>query len=136
MNPIFLAVFWLCGYLALILAPLLILLIGPVPAGAGFWWDFSMALGFSGMTIMGIQFILTARFRRACAPFGIDIIYFFHRFLAVIGVTLIFAHVLIIWKTNPAAQKRQPRLQPLAISISDILQNSAESVKTLVLVGE
>ena len=103
MNPILSAVFWLCGYLALILTPLLVLLIGPVPAGAGFWWDFSMALGFSGMTIMGIQFILTARFRRACAPFGIDIIYYFHRFLAVIGVTLIFAHVLIIWKTNPAA---------------------------------
>ena len=103
MNPILSAVFWLCGYLALILTPLLVLLIGPVPAGAGFWWDFSMALGFSGMTIMGIQFILTARFRRACAPFGVDIIYYFHRFLAVIGVTLIFAHVLIIWKTNPAA---------------------------------
>lgn len=62
-----------------------------------------MALGFSGMTIMGIQFILTARFRRACAPFGIDIIYYFHRYLAVVGISFILAHVLIIWKTNSAA---------------------------------
>ena len=103
MNPILLALFWFCGYIVLVLTPLLVLLIGPVPQGAGFWWDFSMALGFSGMTIMGIQFILTARFRRACAPFGIDIIYYFHRFLAVIGVLLIGAHFLIIWIMYPTA---------------------------------
>lgn len=103
MNPVFLAVSWLSGYLALVFAPLLVLLIGPVPAGTGFWWDLSMALGFSGMAIMGMQFILTARFRRACAPFGIDIIYYFHRYLAVIGFTLIVAHFLIIWVENPSA---------------------------------
>ena len=102
MNTLFIAAFWLFGYSALILVPLLVLLLGPLPAGAGFWWDFSMALGFSGLAIMGIQFILTARFRRACAPFGIDIVYYFHRFLAVIGVTLIFVHILIVWVINPA----------------------------------
>jgi predicted ferric reductase len=103
MNPVFSAICWLSGYLLLVLAPLLTLLIGPVPPGAGFWWDFSMALGFAGMALLGLQFLLTARFRRASAPFGIDIIYYFHRFLAVIGFLLIVTHFLIIWIDNPAA---------------------------------
>jgi len=95
--------FWLCGYLVLVLAPLFVLLLGPVPAGSGFWWDFSMALGFTAMAMMGVQFLLTARFRRATAPFGIDIIYFFHRYLALLAITLIILHYLIIRISYPEA---------------------------------
>ena len=95
MNSLLSVVFWLCGYLVLVLAPLFVLLIGPVPTGSGFWWDFSMALGFTAMAMMGIQFLLTARFRSVSAPFGIDIIYFFHRYLALLAITLIFLHYLI-----------------------------------------
>jgi predicted ferric reductase len=74
-----------------------------MPPGSGFWWDFSMALGFSGMAIMGVLFLLTARFRRASAPFGIDIIYYFHRYLALTAFVLIFLHYLIIRINNPEA---------------------------------
>lgn len=95
--------FWLAVYLTLVLSPVLILLIGPVPAGAGFWWDLSVALGFTGMGMMGVQFLLTARLRRATAPYGIDIIYYFHRYLAIIALTLIIAHVVIMVLVNPAA---------------------------------
>lgn len=103
MIPFISAVGWLSSYLALVLAPLFVLLIGPVPPGSGFWWDFSMALGFAGMAMMGVQFFLTARFRRATAPFGIDIIYFFHRYLALMAFALIILHFLIIRINNPAA---------------------------------
>jgi len=103
MTPFYSAVCWVCSYLVLVLAPLFVLLIGPVPPGSGFWWDFSMALGFSGMAIMGVLFLLTARFRRATAPFGIDIIYYFHRYLAVFAFFLIFLHYLIIRINNVEA---------------------------------
>lgn len=99
----FSAVLWLAGYLLLVLAPLLVLLIGPLPPGAGFWWDFSMALGFAAMSMMSVQFLLTARFRRATAPFGIDIIYSFHRYLAVFTWFLIVVHYFIIRFENAAA---------------------------------
>lgn len=59
------AALWISIYLALVLAPLAVLKIGVVPPGSGFWWDFSMAMGFAGMAMMGIQFFLTARFKRA-----------------------------------------------------------------------
>jgi predicted ferric reductase len=86
------AVLWTLIYLLLVAAPLVLLLIGPMPAGAGFWWDFSMGLGFAGMAMMGVQFALTARFRRAAAPFGIDIIYYFHRLAAIVAFGLLLAH--------------------------------------------
>jgi len=69
------AVFWIAVYLGLVLAPLFVLLVGTTETNAGFWWDFAIALGFAGTAMMGVQFMLTARFKRAMAPFGIDIIY-------------------------------------------------------------
>lgn len=90
------AALWISIYLLLVAAPLLVLLTGQVPAGAGLWWDFSMALGFAALAMFGVQFLLTARFRRAAAPFGIDIIYRFHRYAAVIAFGLLAAHFLIL----------------------------------------
>jgi predicted ferric reductase len=55
-----------------------------------------MALGFSGMTMVSVLFLLTARLRHLTAPFGVDIIYYFHRYLALVAITLIFLHYLII----------------------------------------
>lgn len=97
------AVAWVAAYLLLVAAPLVVLLVGALPAGAGFWWDFSMGLGFAGMAMMGVQFALTARFRRAAAPFGIDIVYQFHRYAALIALSLLVAHYLIVRTDSPQA---------------------------------
>lgn len=93
--------FWVGVYLLLILAPLAILLLEPVPAGNGFWWDASLALGFAGTTMMGILFVQTARFHRASAPFGIDIIYYFHRQIALVALVFVLAHPLILLLLDP-----------------------------------
>ncbi|MCJ7499109.1 ferric reductase-like transmembrane domain-containing protein [bacterium] len=94
--------FWILTYLLLIFTPIFILLIGEQPAGKGFWWDLSIALGFAGLTMVGVQFFLTARFHGATAPFGIDIIYYFHRYLAIFAFVLLFAHPVILILENPA----------------------------------
>ena len=52
------ALFWITIYLLIVLAPLVVLNIGEVPPGSGFWWDFSMAMGFAGMAI--VRLILSA----------------------------------------------------------------------------
>lgn len=93
---------WVAVYLLLVAFPLLLLWRGPV-GGNGWAWDFSLALGLGGFAIMGLQFALTARFRRATAPFGIDIIYYFHRWAALSGFGLIAAHYLILKFNYPAA---------------------------------
>ncbi len=91
------AAIWIAIYLMLVSAPLAVLLAGDMPDGKSFLWDFSMALGFAGIAMIGVQFVLTSRFRRASAPFGLDIIYLFHRYLALVSVTLILSHFLILW---------------------------------------
>lgn len=96
------AAFWIAAYLALVLTPLFVLLVGTTDTNAGFWWDFAIALGFAGTSMMGVQFLLTARFKRAMAPFGIDIIYYFHRYIAVVAFGLILAHPAILISDDPA----------------------------------
>lgn len=93
--------FWTTLYLALVLAPQLVLLVGVRPPPGGFWWDVAIALGFAGVSMMGVQFALTARFRRASAPFGIDLVYAFHRWAAVAALVLILAHPVILFVVDP-----------------------------------
>jgi predicted ferric reductase len=93
---LFRGTFWVSAYLFLTVFPLLVLLSGQMPKGGGYGWDFAMALGFGGLAIMGLQSVLTARFRRATAPFGVDIIYYFHRLAALGGFGLILAHSIIL----------------------------------------
>jgi predicted ferric reductase len=80
---------------------LFILLIGPSPKGQGFWTEFSVAIGFAGMAIMGMQFLLTARFRHIAAPYGLDIIYHFHRQISWVAFALVVAHPIIIFWERP-----------------------------------
>lgn len=96
------AVRWLAVYLAAVTLPLFALLPGPA-AGLGFDWDFPMALGYAGLAMLGVQFALTARFRRATAPFGIDIVYYFHRYLAVLALAVIVGHYVLLRLLHPEA---------------------------------
>jgi predicted ferric reductase len=94
---------WVLAYLLLVSFPLLVLLVAPRPPGLGLWWDLALALGFSGLAVMGAQFGLTARFRRAASPFGIDIVYYFHRWMAVAGIGLLLAHWAVFRVSAPEA---------------------------------
>jgi len=113
MAPALAAAFWIAAYLAAVSAPLFVLLAGPTPPGGGFWRDFAMALGFAGLAMMGVQFFLTARFKRATAPFGIDLIYYFHRYLALVALAALAAHYVILRLDDPAQLgSADPRLAP------------------------
>ncbi|RZU01254.1 ferredoxin reductase family protein [Rivibacter subsaxonicus] len=87
---------WSAVYLLFILAPLLALLAGTLPPSRDVWTEFSVALGYSGLAMMGLQFGLTARFRYVTDPWGEDVIYHFHRRVSLIAVGLVVAHPLIL----------------------------------------
>lgn len=92
---------WIGLYLALVLVPLFSLLVVPAPAGSGFWWDLSAAFGFTAAAMMAIMFVLTARFKRVSAPFGIDIIYYFHRQIALVALFFLLAHPACLLLADP-----------------------------------
>jgi len=103
-------VFWIALYLLVILVPVFLMLLQPVPSGRGFWLEFSVALGFVGLTQIAVQFVLIARFKRVTAPYGIDIILQYHRQIALLAVLAILAHPIIIVLDNPS---RLSLLNPL-----------------------
>lgn len=62
-----------------------------------------MAFGYAGLAMLVVQFLLTARVRRVTAPFGIDLVYYFHRYLAVFGLLVVLLHYAILKVANPDA---------------------------------
>ncbi len=96
MNRLLHKTLWSAIYLLFILAPLFALLTRALPPSRGFGTEFSIALGYSGLAIMGLQFGLTARFRYVTEPWGEDVIYHFHRRVSLIAVSLVMAHPIIL----------------------------------------
>ena len=99
-NPVRVTV-WIIVYLLFILAPLFVLLAAPLPPARDFWTEFSVALGYVGLAMMGLQFGLTARFRYVTKPWGEDVIYHFHRQISLIAVGLVIAHPVILFAVRP-----------------------------------
>jgi predicted ferric reductase len=95
------AVFWILVYLGLTLAPLFFMLAGPRPEGREFWRELSVALGFCGLAMMALQFALTARFKTVKAPYGSDIVYYFHRQISLVAFVLVLAHPLLLFVFDP-----------------------------------
>jgi predicted ferric reductase len=92
---------WVILYLLFILAPLFALLAGSIPPARDFLTEFSVALGYAGLAMMGLQFGLTARFRYVTRPWGEDVIYHFHRQISLVAVALVVAHPLILFAVRP-----------------------------------
>jgi predicted ferric reductase len=83
-------------YLAVTIAPLVLAWSGMEP-GRGFLINFSVALGFVGLSLMGLQFVIAGRFPLIAAPFGIDVLLQYHRQIAYTSLLFILAHPLLLF---------------------------------------
>jgi predicted ferric reductase len=89
------AVFWVIAYLGAVLSPLVFAAIGASHPEHGFWTNFSVALGFVGLAMLGLEFVLVARSRALAAPFGQDALLQFHRQIGYVGLAFILVHFAI-----------------------------------------
>ena len=94
-------VLWIGVYFLLATAPLLILLLAPRPEGRTFWRELSVGLGFVGLSLMGLQFIPTARLPFLADVFPSDTLYAFHHRLSIAAFLLTLAHPLVLFVQNP-----------------------------------
>ncbi|MDQ6771540.1 MAG: ferric reductase-like transmembrane domain-containing protein [Candidatus Dormibacteraeota bacterium] len=94
--------FWLTAYTFLALAPLVIALFGVDRPARAFLIEFSVALGFVGLSMMGLQFALVARFKTVAAPFGIDFLNKFHREVSFVALAFILAHPILLFVQDSA----------------------------------
>ncbi|MFF9561016.1 ferric reductase-like transmembrane domain-containing protein, partial [Streptomyces albus] len=90
------AVAWIGLYLAVAVMPLVFAVLGHPGPGRGFLTEFSVALGFIGLSMMGMQFALVARFQAAAEPFGEDALVQFHREISYVALAFILAHPILL----------------------------------------
>jgi predicted ferric reductase len=94
------AVFSVIAYLGAVLSPLVFAAIGASQPNHGFWTNFSVALGFVGLAMMGSEFALVARFRPVAAPFRQDALLQLHRQIGYVGLAFILIHFAISAQWN------------------------------------
>lgn len=104
---------WVVLYFFVAVAPLILALIDLEP-GRGFLINFSVALGFVALSMLGLQFIVAARFRFITQPFGIDLVLRFHRQIAYIALLFVLAHpALLVIENIKFAALLDPLTSPL-----------------------
>lgn len=89
------------AYIVLIFLPLMVMLVFPMPGKREFWRELSVALGFVGLAMAGLQFLPTARIKFFADVFDLDQVYRVHHVLSVLSVFLVFLHPIILLFNNP-----------------------------------
>jgi predicted ferric reductase len=87
-------------YVALCLAPLVLVSVGrrePRGAEGSFAIQFSVALGYMGLSMMVLQFALVSRIKWLASPFGIDLLHKFHKEVSFVALAIILAHPVILF---------------------------------------
>ncbi len=88
-------------YFLLMLLPGIVMLLFPMPARREFWRDFSVILGFIGLSMAGVQFIPVARLPFFSDALDLDRLYKMHHILSVTSVFMVLLHPLILLFNNP-----------------------------------
>jgi predicted ferric reductase len=111
MTPVVRGIGWLGVFIGICVAPLVFALMSTNQPGQGFWTDFSVALGFVGLSLMGIEFALVARVKAVAEPFGTDAVIDFHRQIGYTGLLFVLIHVALSadWRqANPFTPSNTP----------------------------
>lgn len=92
---------WFVLYVGLAVTPLVLAVVGPVPAPRPFLGEVGVGLGFVGMALLALQFITTGRFRSVAPVFGADVVLQFHKRAGVIAFTFVLAHPIVLVSSDP-----------------------------------
>jgi len=93
---------WLAFYFLMVFLPLVLLMIFPKPEGREFLREISVALGFLGMALLGLQTMPTSRLKFFTKLFPMDTLYTFHHRLSIFTFLIILVHPILLFINNPA----------------------------------
>jgi predicted ferric reductase len=93
---------WAAVYVAVVLAPFALVAAAPRPAGRSFGVELGAALGFAALSVLVLQVVLPSRAQPFTAPFGIDLLLRFHRYVGVASIVLVLAHLVVLLIDDPA----------------------------------
>jgi predicted ferric reductase len=82
-------------YLAVVATPLALAAAETRP-GDGLVTNFSIALGFVALSVLGLQFVITPRSTRLTVPFGVEAVVKHHRELTVLALVAVYGHPALL----------------------------------------
>lgn len=92
---------WLVLYILMVFLPLALLIILPKPEGREFLREVSVALGFLGMALLGLQTIPTSRIKFFTRAFPMETLYNIHHKLSIFTFIVILVHPILLFINNP-----------------------------------
>ena len=84
------------GYALVILTPIAVLAMARPPTDHRFVYTVGKNLALVGFTILAMQFVLSARLKWIERPFGLNVLFDFHKTMAVVATALILSHPLLL----------------------------------------
>ena len=87
---------WIVAYILFAILPLVLALIDLDP-GRGFLTNLSVAFGFVGLAMFGLQFVMAARSSIVEDPIGMDSVLVLHRFFGYAALVLSLAHPILLF---------------------------------------
>jgi predicted ferric reductase len=114
---------WLGLYAVLALMPLAFAMLAVRQPGRGFWIEFGVGLGFVGLAMLGLQFVVTGRYRFIAAAFGADAKLQFHSQAGIVAYFFILGHVVVLLTAHrPYFEFFDPRVNaPRALALVAVL---------------
>jgi predicted ferric reductase len=83
-------------YGLIVLTPMIIVALWRPKTDHGFLYTVGKNLALTGFVVLEMQFVLAARLRWFERPFGLNMLFDFHKTMAVVAVLLILAHPLLL----------------------------------------
>lgn len=83
-------------YTVIVLSPLILLALLRPPTDHGFVYTVGKNLALTGFTILVMQFVLSARLKWIERPFGMNMLFHFHKAMAIIALLLLISHPILL----------------------------------------
>lgn len=83
-------------YVAIVLLPLILVALARPLTDHSFIHTIGKNLALVGFTILALQFVVSARLKWIERPFGLDVLFHFHKAMAVLASLLLISHPLLV----------------------------------------
>ena len=83
-------------YVCIVLSPLMLVAVLQPETDHGFIYTVGKNLALVGFTIIAMQFVISARWKWIERPFGLNILFHFHKAMGIIATILVFLHPITL----------------------------------------
>lgn len=90
-------------YATVVMTPLVVATLFGRPSPLGFLFELGRSCALVAFPIVCMQFILSARLKWVEHPFGLDVLYLFHRAMAIFAMSLLLLHPLLLAAGGPGS---------------------------------